>query len=109
MVRENVEKYVGQRVVVEWNVSVPWDGKRVGWCVENGVVRRGGEEWDHSWIQWKDNEWCTEKVGQNVKRGDKVVVRGVVGKYTKKGGIVDYNIQDIDIVTVNGKGWKRGV
>lgn len=103
MVRSEISKWVGKRVVVEADVSVAWDGHRVAWCVENGVVRRDGAPIDHSWIQVRDNRWASEVIGRNAKRGDKVQIRGVIGSYTKVNGCVDYNIQDIDSAVIVGQ------
>ena len=103
MVRNEISQWVGKRVVIECEVSVPWDGERVGWCIQNGVVRRDGSEIDHSWIQVNDNEWCSQVIGRKVRRGDKIQIRGVIGEYVKKGGVRDYNIQDIDSCVIVGQ------
>lgn len=103
MVRNEISKWVDKRVVIECEVSVPWDGQRVGWCIQDGVVRRDGSPIDHSWIQVRDNRWCSEVIGKEVRRGDKIQIRGVIGEYVKGNGVKDYNIQDIDSCVIVGQ------
>jgi hypothetical protein len=96
MVRNEISQKVGQEVSVRGRVSVPWNGHRVAWCVENIVVD-GEIPIDHSWIQIPE---CSEEVcelGRNVRRGDIVEFRAVVGKYYKKGGVVDYNFREVEV------------
>ena len=38
MVRNEISQKVGQRVHVRAQVSVPWNGQRVAWCVQNIVI-----------------------------------------------------------------------
>jgi len=103
MVRNEISNWVGKRVVIECEVSVPWDGNRVAWCIQDGVVRRDGSPIDHSWIQVNDNEWCSQQIGRKVRRGDRIQIRGVIGQYQKVNGVVDYNIQDIDSCVIVGQ------
>jgi hypothetical protein len=91
MVRKEISEKVGEKVSVRGRVSVPWDGRRVAWCVEKIVVD-GEVEVDHSWIQVKDNPEISEVIGRS-PRGSWVEWEGVVGSYVKRGGVVDYNFQ----------------
>jgi hypothetical protein len=91
MVRVEIQEKVGQEVNVRARVSVPWDGRRVAWCVEK-IVIDDEVEVDHSWIQVRDNPEINDVIGRN-PRGSWVEFKGVIGSYHKKGGVVDYNIQ----------------
>lgn len=97
MVRNEISEKFGQEVVVRGRVSVPWDGRRVAWCVENIVVD-DEVPIDHSWIQIVDCSEDVREVGRSVRRGDIVEVRAVVGSYVKRGGVVDYNFQEVEVV-----------
>ena len=63
MVRNEIAEKVGQRVNVEAQVSIPWDGKRVAWCIFR--IQVDGIPMDHSWIQFRDNPELS-KISQNI-------------------------------------------
>lgn len=90
MVRTEINEKVGQNVHVRGQVSVPWDGQRVAWCLQK-IVIDDEVEVDHSWIQIIDNPELNE-VGRNSRRGDWIEFEAVIGEYIKYGGIHDYNI-----------------
>lgn len=92
MVRNEISQKVGKEVKVRAQVSVPWDGRRVAWCVQKIVVDDEVKV-DHSWIQVKDNPEMNH-VGRNAKRGDWIEMTAVIGEYVKRGNVKDYNIQN---------------
>ena len=90
MVRNEISQKVGQEVSVRCQVSVPWDGRRVAWCVQK-IVIDDEVEVDHSWIQIRDNPEISE-VGRQSRRGDWIEFQAVIGEYFKRGGVRDFNI-----------------
>lgn len=91
MVRNEISEKVGQNVHVRAQISVPWNGHRVAWCIQNIVIDNEIEV-DHSWIQIRDNPQLND-IGRN-QQGQWIEFEATIGSYTKKGGCVDYNIQD---------------
>lgn len=90
MVRNEISEKVGQEVSVRCQVSVPWDGRRVAWCVQE-IIIDGEVPVDHSWIQVNDNPELNQ-LGRNSNRGDWIEFQAVIGSYVKRGRIRDYNI-----------------
>ena len=90
MVRNEISQKVGQEVKVRAQVSVPWDGRRVAWCIQK-IVIDDEVPVDHSWIQINDNPELNQ-VGRDSHRGDWIEFNAIIGEYVKKGGVRDYNI-----------------
>jgi len=106
MNNRDIGNYVGQRIVVDGSISVPYRHRNRTQCIENCVVRNNGQEIDHVWIRQDQNPWYIGKIPEHV-RGDNVSIRGVVYEYHRRDGSVGYSIGDIDQYIINGKGHRR--
>jgi hypothetical protein len=110
MVRRNLREFEGKRIVVEGTLEKTYKRGHDNCLVKDIVIRRNGKKEDHIWVCNEGHEGndivrrVLEKVGQQV--GDSIVIRGVVKTYTKR-GVVDYCIEDIDAIGVNGRNFVR--
>lgn len=105
MVRRNLQKLEGQRIVVEGKLEKSYKRGHDNCLIVGVVIRRNGREEDHMWIcndkEEKGNDLVRRVLERGQKVGDRIVLRGVVVPYEKR-GVVDYALEQIDAVGVNG-------
>ena len=109
MVRENLGKYNGQRIVVSGKLEKSYKPGHNNCLIVDVVIRRDGKGEDHIWVcnnGGENNDLVRIVLEKGQRVGDEIVLRGVVNEYRKR-GVVDYCIEDIDRVGVNGVNWKR--
>ena len=110
MVRRNMGKYEGKRIVIEGRLEKTYKRGHDNCLITDVVIRRDGKTEDHIWVcnQGHENNDIVrrvlERVGQQV--GDHIVIRGEVRRYNK-GNSYDYCIEDIDAIGVNGRNYVR--
>ena len=109
MVRINLGKYVGQKIVVEGRLVKSYKRGHDNCLIGDVVIRRDGKGEDHIWVcnqGHEGNDLVRIVLEKGQQEGDHIVLRGVVCEY-RKGRGVDYCIEQIDRVGVNGVNYKK--
>lgn len=109
MVRRNLQKLEGQKIVVEGILKKSYKRGHDNCLISDVVIRRNGKKEDHIWVCNQGNEGndlVRVVLEKGQQEGDHIVLRGVVCQY-RKGKGVDYCIEQIDRVGVNGVNYKK--
>lgn len=113
MVRENIAKYEGVRIVVDGVVGKTFKPDFDNCLISDVVIRRDGRSEHHMWVcddedtHSEHNEIVRSAMMKHQRVGVRVSMRGVIVRYTKRNGAVDYAIEDIDMISVDGNAYRR--
>lgn len=109
MVRENIGKYNDMKIVISGRVNKTWKSGHENCMIDNVVIRRDGKKEDHMWVcdsRNENNGIVRDVMMKHQRVGVEVVMRGVIKSYSKRGG-VDYCIEQVDMISVDGHAYKK--